>query len=191
MLLALPILRRKAGPLLLPGILLAFAGAALSIGQGGGFSWEAFGRNLLACSNAHLLALVAALLWGLYSNFNTRLAGDADGEAAPLHLVATGLGLFGMRLATGTAAVWHPTAVGWCYLAATAIIPVLLGYMFWDIAMRRGHLNIVVSASYATPLLSTVLASFVLGVHPGGGLWLACGLVIAGALLCKYALRES
>ena len=66
----------------------------------------------------------------------------------------------------------------------------MLGYMFWDIAMRRGHLNIVVSASYATPLLSTVLAAFVLGVRPGAGLWVACALVIAGALLCKTALRE-
>ena len=28
------------------------------------------------------------------------------------------------------------------------------------------------------------------GVRPGAGLWTACALVIAGALLCKTALRE-
>ena len=191
MLFALPILKRRAKPLLIPGILLAFAGAAISIGQGSGFSWVAFGHNLLNGSRAHLLALIAAILWGLYSNLNTRLAGDADGEAAPLHLMATGAGLFGLRMLTGTAAAWHPTTTGWIYLAATAVFPVLLGYMLWDIAMRRGHLGIVVSASYAMPLLSTVLAAVVLGVKPGMGLWLACVLVIAGALLCKSALRET
>lgn len=190
MLLALPIRGRRATPLLIPGILLAFSGAALSIGQGSGFSWEAFGRNLLSFSPAHLLALAGALLWGLYSNFNTRLAAGADGEAAPLHLMAVGVALFALRLATGAASAWHPTGMGWAYLAATAIFPVLLGYMFWDIAMRRGHLNLVVSASYLTPLLSTVLAAFVLGVRPGPGLWVACLLVIVGALLCKRALRE-
>ena len=190
MLLALPILRKRATPLLIPGILFALAGAALSIGQGGGFSWTAFGRTLLSFSAAHLLAFGGALFWALYSNFNTRLATAADGEAAPLHLVAMGLGLFALRFVTGDAGAWHPTPAGWCYLAATALFPVLLGYMFWDIAMRRGHLNIVVAASYATPLLSIVLAVWILGVRPGGGLWVACALIIVGALLCKNALRE-
>lgn len=190
MLLSLPILRRRASPLLIPGIALAFAGAALSIGQGSGFSWGAFGRNLFSLSNAHLLALACAICWGLYSNLNTRLAGDADGSAAPLHLAATGLGLLALRFAGGVDSAWHPTAGSWFYLAASALFPVLLGYQFWDIAMRRGRLNIVVSASYITPLLSTALAVFVLGVRPGAGLWTACALVIAGALLCKTALRE-
>lgn len=190
MLFALPILRRHARPLLIPGILLAFAGAAISIGQGSGFSWEAFGRNLLSCSRVHLLALAGAVLWGLYSNFNTRLAAGADGEAAPLHLVAMGAGLFALRLALGASGAWNPTPAGWLYLAATAIFPVLLGYMLWDIAMRRGHLAIVVAASNATPLLSTLLTVLVLGVRPGSGLWLGCALVVAGAVLCKRALRE-
>ncbi len=190
MLLAVPILGRRAKPLLLPGILLAFAGAALSLGQGSGFSWDAFGRHLLSCSRAHLLALAAALLWGLYSNFNARLSVGTDGVAAPLHLMAAGMGLFVMRIATGGSTTWHPDDVSWIYLAATAIFPVLLGYMFWEAAMRRGHLNIVVPASYGTPLLSTVVSVFVLGVQPGPGLWIACMLVIAGALICKSALRE-
>ena len=188
MLFALPILGRRASPWLLPGILLAFAGAALSIGQGSGFSWGAFGQHLISCSRAHLLALAGAILWGLYSNFNTRLAAGADGEAAPLHLMAMGMGLFALRVVTGQPSAWHPTGAGWIYLTATAIFPVLLGYLLWDIAMRRGHLNIVVAASYATPLLSTVLAVFVLGVRPGAILWVACALVIAGACLCKIAL---
>ena len=191
MLFAVPILGRHAKPLLLPGILLAFAGAALSIGQGHGFSWDAFGRHLLSCSRAHLLALAGALLWGLYSNFNVRLTVGVAGEAMPLHLTAAGLGLFIMRIATGGSATWHPVGTSWIYLAATAIFPVLLGYLFWEVALRRGHLNIVVPASYGIPLLSTVVSVFVLGIQPGPGLWIACMLVIAGALICKNSLRES
>ena len=192
MLFALPILKRRATLLLIPGMLLALAGAMLSIagGHGGGFSWEAFGHNLRSCSHAHLLALAGALCFGLYSNFNTRLAGNADGEAAPLHLMALGGGLVVTRLVMGIPANWHPVAASWVYLAATAIFPVLLAYMFWDIAMRRGHLNLVVSASYAAPLLSTVMAAPVLGVHLDVSIWLACALVIGGAWLCKIALRE-
>ena len=190
MLLAVPILRRRARPLLVPGVAIAFAGAALAVGQGGGFSWAAFGRNLLSASAAHVLALAGAVLWALYSNFNTRLAAHADGEAAPLHLVAMGAGLAVLRLATGEHGAWHPDAASWCFLAATALLPCLLGYLFWDIAMRRGHLAVVVPASYATPLISTLLAGVVLGVRVGGAIWLACGLVIGGAVLCRLAVQE-
>jgi len=190
MLFSLPILRRQASPHLFLGIVLAFTGAALSISQADNFSWQAFGSNLRAVTPAHLLALAGALMWALYSNFNTRLAAGSDGVAAPLHLMGLGVGLILLRCVIGETGAWNPTTTGWFYLAATALLPVLLGYLFWDIAMRRGHLNIVVPASYATPLLSTLLAIPVLGVRPGTGLWIACGLVIAGAILCGAAPRR-
>ena len=190
MLLSLPILRRRGNPYLFLGIALAFAGAAMAIGQSGDFSWQAFGRNLLTVSPAHLLALAGALIWAFYSNFNTRLGSGSDGEAAPLHLLGMGAGLFLLRCVIGETGAWHPTATGWLFLAATTVFPVLLGYLFWDMTMRRGHLNIVVPASYATPLLSTVLSIPVLGVRPGTGLWLACGLVIAGAMLCRTTANQ-
>lgn len=189
MLFSLPILRRRASPRLFAGIALAFAGAALSIGQSGDFSWQAFGGNLLAVAPAHLLALAGAVTWALYSNFNTRLAGGSRGDAAPLHLIGMGAGLLILRGFAGEAGQWHPTAAGWLFLAATTLFPVLLGYLFWDMAMRHGHLHIVVPASYATPLLSTALSIPVLGVRPGAGLWLACALVIAGAGLCGTSAR--
>lgn len=190
LLFSLPILGRRASPLLFPGILLAFAGAVLSIGQGADFSWSAFGSHLLSGTRVHLLALLGAVIWGLYSNLSERLAAGAEGEAVPLHLVAAGLVLFAARLATGAHAAWHPTGASWACLAVSIVFPTLLSYLFWDIAMRRGHAVAVVSASYATPLLSTVSSACVLGVRPGPGIWSACALVIAGALLCKFALRD-
>ena len=107
----------------------------------------------------------------------------------PLHLMALGAGLFVTRLVLGAPAAWHPMASSWFYLIATAIFPVLLAYMLWDISMRRGHMNVIMSASYTAPLLSSVMAAFVLGVHLDANFWLACALVIGGALLCKNALR--
>ena len=191
MLLSLPILRRRARPWFVPGMLLAVAGAALAVGQADGFSWRAFARDLLGANPAHLLACAGALCWGLYSNFNTRLARGTDGEAAPLHLVAMGAGLALLRLTGCETAAWRPTAAGWWYLGATALFPVLLGYLFWDIAMRRGRTDVVVAVSYAGPLLSTLLSALILGIRPGPGIWLACGLVIAGAVICRHAVRES
>jgi len=190
MLFALPILRRRATPLLIPGILLAFTGAAFSIGGGHGFSWAVFGHNLISCSLAHLLALAAAVVWGLYSNFNSRLAAHSDGAAAPLHLMALGVCLFLLRVITGQPAAWHPDPAGWICLLATALFPCLLGYLFWDIAMRKGNLHLVVPASYATPILSTLITALMLGVKPSPILWLSCALVAVGAILCKQAIKE-
>lgn len=188
MVLALPILHRKASWMLWPGTLIAFAGAALTIGQGKGFSWLSFGQNLATFSPAHVLAIGGALIWALYSNFNTRLAAGARGEAAPLHLVAMGLGLLLLHLAVGKPGQWHPTTAGWFTLGATALFPVLLGYLFWDVAMRRGDLGVVIPVSYAIPLLSTLITGLVLNAWPGSALWTACLLVVAGAILCRKAV---
>ena len=56
--------------------------------------------------------------------------------------------------------------------------------------MRNGDLVLVASSSYFTPLLSTIVSSIYLGVAPGAKLWVGCGLVIAGAVLCKLALKD-
>ena len=49
---------------------------------------------------------------------------------------------------------------------------------------------LVVSLSYFIPLFSTVISSIRLGVQPGPELWLAAGMIIAGALVCKVAVSE-
>jgi drug/metabolite transporter (DMT)-like permease len=71
-----------------------------------------------------------------------------------------------------------------------SIFPTFLAYIFWDRAMRKGNIILVVSLSYFTPLLSIIISSLYLQVAVKANLWIACGLVIAGAVVCKFSIID-
>lgn len=71
-----------------------------------------------------------------------------------------------------------------------SVFPTFLAYTFWDRAMRKGNIILVVSLSYFTPLLSIIISSLYLRVAIKANLWIACGLVIAGAVICKFSIID-
>lgn len=184
---SIPILGHRARPALPVGVLLAFAGIWLATTGEDTLSIQAITRdqqNLLPYG----LALFAAVCWGLYSNFSRRWAGDNDGGAVPLFLLASGILLGAFRLFNLEVAHWSPAA--YFELAYMAIFPGMLAYVLWDIAVRKGKIILVASLSYLTPLLSTVFSTIVLNVQPGISLWLGAVLIIIGAVLCKISIIE-
>jgi len=71
-----------------------------------------------------------------------------------------------------------------------AVLPGLLAYVFWEAAMRKGHMVLVAAIVYCICLLSTIISCLYLGVAMSFELWLACGLVIAGAVTCNWSIIE-
>ncbi len=61
--------------------------------------------------------------------------------------------------------------------------PVGVAFYLWDRAMKRGNLRLVGVASYATPLLSTLLLVASGNSEATPQLWIAAVLVTAGAAL--------
>jgi drug/metabolite transporter (DMT)-like permease len=185
---SVPLLGRRARPWLAVGTVVAFAGVVLALGQGAGLSWDAFRARVALNLLPYACALVAALTWPLYSNLSRRWASGADGAAMPLFILATATVLGLLRLLRPEETHWTPAAA--LELAYIAVFPTLLAYTFWDRAMRKGDQVLVVSLSYLTPLLSTLISCAYLAVPAGAGLWVACALVIGGAVLCKYSVVE-
>ena len=186
--LSIPILKHRARvPLLLAGVVLCLAGVCLASGLVN--APTAPGAQARAGAVPHALALGAALAWPLYSNLARLWARDAAGNGVPLFLLATGLLLMAARAAHAEPARWTvPAALEVLY---AAVVPMLLGYMLWDIAVRRGNLPLVAALSYATPVLSIVFTSLYLDVPLARAHWAACGLVVGGALCCKLAVRDA
>ena len=185
---AVPILGRKARWTLWPGIVVAFAGVALAGAGGTGLSWSGFVENLHARGVPYLLALAAGVSWPLYSNLARKWAGDAPSHAVPCFLLASGCVFLLLRPFFQEETHWT-SRTGW-ELAYMALVPSLLAYSFWDVAMRKGRLVLVAALSYATPLLSTWIACLYLRVPAGWSLWAGCGLVVAGALVCKLSISD-
>ena len=71
-----------------------------------------------------------------------------------------------------------------------AVFPSLLAFLLWNFAVQKGRMILLASLSHLTPLLATIVTCLYLQVAPGWLLWAACGLIIAGAVICKMSLTS-
>jgi len=186
LLLSLPIQRHRGRWFLIPGMLAATAGVVIATAQTGGFSPSGILANASANGLPYGLALAGAITWALYSNLARRWGGQAGG--VPIFLVASGLVVLPLRFVFGESSAWEPRVIAeFVYMA---LFVTGAAYIFWDHAMRRGDMVLVAALSYFTPLLSTLFSAAYLGVVPGPAIWVACVLVIVGALTCRRAVTE-
>ena len=185
---SLPILHKKWRITLIPGIIMAFTGFYLATVNSGMFSWNVFKVNFQVNYLPYLLAFMAAISWGLYSILTRRWAGHAEGGAVPIFLLVTGLILTTVRFMFPEESYWTPRVV--VELLYMSVFPTFLAYTFWDRAMRKGNIILVASLSYFTPLLSIIISSLYLQIVIKPSLWIACGLVIAGAVICKFSIID-
>jgi drug/metabolite transporter (DMT)-like permease len=187
LLLAVPILGYRFRWFLLPGMLVATAGMVVAALTGSGLSPGGLRDGLPANGPAYGLALLGALTWALYSNLSRRWGGEGGG--VPLFVLASGLVALPLRLWLGETSTWDGRVVG--ELIYMAVFVTVVAYVFWDQAMRQGNVVLVAAVSYSTPLLSTLFSAAYLGVVPGPAIWIACALVIVGAVLCRLAVVEA
>jgi drug/metabolite transporter (DMT)-like permease len=190
MALSVPLLGARARWWLAPGVLIGFVGIALSVAQKEGYGLAGLGERLAGNWPAYLLALVAAVCWGFYSNLSRRWAGERKGGAVPVFIAVTGVLVLALRLAfreeTGPLGLKVILEV-----LFMAVFSGFLGYTFWDTAMRRGNLTLVIALSYFTPVISTVVACvYLTRKAPSWQLWAGCALVTLGAFVSKGAIAE-
>lgn len=188
LLLSIPLLGRRprwAFPL---GILAAMAGVVLAASPRGGWSLGSFAANVRTNAVPYGLALSAAVTWAFYSNLIRRWTRDVRGGALPLFLLVGGVLMLALRGLVDT----HPPQWSWGILGPLAFMvigPTMLSYLLWDLAMRRGNPAFVASTAYITPILSTLTSAALLHVLPPPAVWIGCGLVVGGAVICRVSLR--
>ena len=86
--------------------------------------------------------------------------------------------------------VWPATPGQWLAVLALGIGPVGAAFYLWDVGVKRGDIRVLGVASYAAPVLST-LVLVAAGYAPATpALALACLLIVAGALIATRASRS-
>jgi drug/metabolite transporter (DMT)-like permease len=185
LLLTVAILRKPAGWPLLPGTLLALAGLVLVLTHGEGLSWQALAGNIQSRPAAYALGLAAALSWALYSVLARKWAGGSASGGVDLFLPFTAAVMLLLSAAVDEARAWgaRPAAEALALGLAT-----WAAYLLWDWAMRIGNIVLVAAGSYLTPLFSTFASCLYLAVAPAAGLWIGCGMLVAGSLASWYAV---
>ncbi len=158
------------------GAVIAFAGSALVLLQG-----QARPDFSAAAAAGYGLALACALIWSSYS-VASRLFRDVPSTAVIGFCAGTavGAGLLHLLLETW---VWPSSSGQWLAIAVLGLGPLGLAFYLWDEGMKHGDILRLGLASYATPLLSTlVLAACGLGTL-SPMLALAAVLVTVGAVI--------
>ncbi len=174
----LPGERLRAGHIL--GALAAFAGAALILAGGAGAAEGGAPPGLA-------LALGCALTWAVYSVGSRRL-GHVPTETVALSCLATAILSAGVHLAVEQT-VWPAGPAGWAACLALGLGPVGLAFYLWDIGVKRGDIQLLGTAAYAAPLLST-LALVLAGIAEASpALLAAAGLIAGGAAVAARAGR--
>lgn len=162
------------------GGVLGFLGAGLIIlGTGAGFD------------TAHLpgyaLALACALTWSSYSVLSRRL-GDVPTASVAVFCLASAALSFLLHLGLETT-TWPQTTLGWASVVALGLGPVGLAFYVWDIGVKKGDIQLLGTASYAAPLLSTLVLILAGIAAPSWSLTAACFLITGGAYVAARASK--
>lgn len=186
LILSIPILGKKAKPMLILGIILASLGVFFAVSSSKEITIDSFLTSLRIDALAYGLSAVAAFSWAFYSNYTVKLGSENKGNAVYLFMLATGFIVLPYYLYTEQLpSIDLTTSIELFILAATNT----LGYLFWDYGIRKGNMILISSFAYLTPLLSTLCTCLYLGLPIGTTILLACMLIVSGAVVCSKTIR--
>jgi len=160
----------------LVGALIGLAATALlisgSLGSGAGIQL------------GHILAALGAFVWASYSVLSRRFAG-VPSESLAITMLGCAIPAFACHLAFETT-LWAPSAVEWGGVLGLGLGSIGLAFICWDIGMKKGDVAFLGVASYAAPVLSTVIL-VIAGYAPASWLLaLSCVLIVVGALVASF-----
>lgn len=132
----------------------------------------------------YALAFAAALFWSAYSVLSRRMA-SVPTDAVVGFCAATALLSLLCHLVFETT-VWPASAGAWAAVVGLGLGPVGAAFYAWDIGCKRGDIGLLGVTAYAAPVLSTL--ALVAGgfAQPAWALWLACGLIVLGAVVASW-----
>lgn len=166
---------------LYPGLLVAFGGIIVILSGDKGFSLTEFVARFAENPVSYLLALVAAVTWAGYSSM-TRAWGNGINPSTIIFAVDTLVFLVLWLLDIGS----QPVAASAHGLMSVIFggIAVGMAYVVWTLGMSKGNITVLAAASYFTPVLSCVFATFWIGAELNSSFWMGVVLVVVGSLLC-------
>ncbi|WP_331372082.1 aromatic amino acid exporter YddG [Sinorhizobium chiapasense] len=142
-------------------------------------------RNGIAFDEAYTLGYGAALLcaftWSGYSLL-TRRFDAVSTDVVTGFCLATSILSFLCHLGL-EATIWPQTAFEWLAVAGLGLLPVGAAFYAWDFGVKNGDIQLLGVASYAAPVLSTLILILFGFAEPSWRIAGACLLVTGGAML--------
>lgn len=184
-LLAVIVNRQKTSPLIIPGVVLAIIGIGRVLGGNGGFSLTEMMNNVMDNPLSYGLAFSGAVIWAIYCVVTQRIARGNNGIT--LFFILTALTLWVKYFTSPQPEFvlsWH----AWISLLLAAMA-MGFGYAAWNVGILHGNVTVLAAASYFIPIISAVLAAFMLDSHLTLAFWQGAAMVSLGSLICWWSTR--
>jgi len=165
------------------GAALGLCGAFLIVSKGGGLSFD--GAHVFG----YAMAGLCALTWSAYSLASRRFP-SVPTSVVTWFCAATALLSLLCHLALEET-VWPQGAGQWLAVLGLGLMPVGAAFYTWDYGVKHGNIQVLGAASYAAPLLSTLVLIAAGMAEPTSRILAACLLITAGAVLAAKSMLFS
>jgi drug/metabolite transporter (DMT)-like permease len=162
------------------GALLGLAGTFLIVTKGAGLAFDA------RYAFGYAMAAVCAVLWSSYSLLSRRFP-SVPTTIVTWFCAATAILSLACHFALEET-VLPANAGQWLAVLGLGLMPVGAAFYAWDIGVKRGNIQVLGAASYAAPLLSTLVLIVAGFAEPSLRILAACLLITGGAVLAAKSL---
>ena len=162
------------------GVVLGLIGAVTVITRGQGLGMIG-GLKL-----GHALAVPCALIWSGYSILARRFGSVPTDVVSGFCLAAAALSLLSHFIFEPT--IWPGDIVQWLAVLGLGLFPLGLAFYTWDYGLKHGDIMVLGAASYAAPLLSTLVLVISGFAQFHWSIALACAMITGGAVVAAKDL---
>lgn len=184
-LLAVIVNRQKTSPFIIPGVIIAIVGIGRVLGGDRGFSLAEMTRNVMDNPLSYGLAFSGAVIWAIYCVVTQRIARGSNGIT--LFFILTAVTLW-VKFLTSHQPEFVLSWQAWVSLLLAAMA-MGFGYAAWNVGILHGNVTVLAAASYFIPIISAVLAAFILDSHLTQAFWQGTAMVSLGSLVCWWSTR--
>ena len=174
----------KFNAFVIVGLAISLSGIIIIQTGEGAFSWTNIFTNIQSNPLSYILAFLGASLWALYCVITKKYS---DGHnPISFYFIAISVVLWIKYLFThelNLATLPHFDSITLCYMGIVSLA-VALGYAAWNIGIIKGNITILVTLSYFSPIISTVISMFILQTKLSTEFWYGVVLVTLGSFVC-------
>lgn len=176
---------QKAKWWVMPGLALALLGIGWIMSGEGGWSPAQMRVNVYSNPLSYSLAFSGAIIWAIYCNVTKRLAQGHNGVV--LFITLTALALW-LKYAFSPESSLHFTLPATLKVLCAGMA-MGSAYAAWNVGILHGNMTLLATASYFTPVLSSIFAAVVLSTALTINFWQGVVMVTLGSLICWRATR--
>ncbi|MEO4149105.1 aromatic amino acid DMT transporter YddG [Acinetobacter pittii] len=174
--------------LIILGLMLSIFGIVFIQTGSGDFSLNSLVDNFHSNPLSYILAFAGAIIWAFYCVLTKKLSNGQN--PISIFFVGVALTLWLKLLVSGHFAI-PPMDIPALITLLVASAAMGFGYAAWNVGIIHGNITVLVVASYFTPIISSILAMFVLQTQLSMSFWQGTAMVTAGSFICWVSTNWS